>query len=246
MSTMTMHTAEALSAFEAQRIAGYGGGGGLDQLRPHLGVVRVALDRLGPHLPAGVEPETLEGLAILALIEAAQQMPPAAPAFASYARLHVRRALAAGLGQSHDFVSRAGATLGQITRAAEAALLVGKEGGDDELAALLGTSVEELRSGLEQVASLMVAAPQSVLETPPATGGRQRQVADAVCALPGREQLIIALYYFEDLTFAEIAQTLGITEPEAQWAFGRAAVMLRVHLARKEAATSATARQAPR
>ena len=38
------------------------------------------------------------------------------------------------------------------------------------------------------------------------------RVADAIARLPEREKLVIALYYYENLTLREIGEVLGVTE----------------------------------
>ena len=38
------------------------------------------------------------------------------------------------------------------------------------------------------------------------------RLADAISALPEREKLVIALYYYENLTLREIGEVLGVTE----------------------------------
>ena len=38
------------------------------------------------------------------------------------------------------------------------------------------------------------------------------RIADAIAALPEREKLVVALYYYENLTLREIGEVLGVTE----------------------------------
>jgi hypothetical protein len=38
------------------------------------------------------------------------------------------------------------------------------------------------------------------------------RVADAIARLPEREKLVVALYYYENLTLREIGEVLGVTE----------------------------------
>ena len=38
------------------------------------------------------------------------------------------------------------------------------------------------------------------------------RLADAISSLPEREKLVIALYYYENLTLREIGEVLGVTE----------------------------------
>jgi RNA polymerase sigma factor FliA len=218
------------SVFEAQRLAAAGEGFTTEQLRAYLPLVRVALERLGSYLPLDVEREALAGRAILALVEAAEKKGRETPGFEDYARLRIWRALTDCLRRSRCFMISTQAAVQRLSEATGQALRVGLEGGEDELSALLSQPLEELRTDLAQVAALMVAAPQSVVALQQNGDQLEARLAQAVCELPQREQLIVAMYYFEDLTFAEIARVLELSEPEVEWAFGRAALLLRVHL----------------
>lgn len=61
-------------------------------------------------------------------------------------------------------------------------------------------------------------------------GDLQRVLAEAIAALPPKYREVVALRYEGDLTFAEIAETLGIPENSAKTLFQRAKAMLRVGL----------------
>ena len=54
------------------------------------------------------------------------------------------------------------------------------------------------------------------------------RVADAIARLPEREKLVVALYYYENLTLREIGEVLGVTESRVSPAAhqGRAAAAL--------------------
>ena len=41
---------------------------------------------------------------------------------------------------------------------------------------------------------------------------RQDRLTEAIGSLPEREQLVVALYYYENLTLREIGEVLGVTE----------------------------------
>jgi RNA polymerase sigma factor for flagellar operon FliA len=54
--------------------------------------------------------------------------------------------------------------------------------------------------------------------------------------LPERDQVIIALYYFEGLTLAEIGRVLGVTESRVSQLHSRATLVLRTKLTAVDAA----------
>ncbi len=53
------------------------------------------------------------------------------------------------------------------------------------------------------------------------------RVADAISRLPEREKLVIALYYYENLTLREIGEVLGVTESRVSQLHTKAVLRLR-------------------
>jgi RNA polymerase sigma factor for flagellar operon FliA len=60
------------------------------------------------------------------------------------------------------------------------------------------------------------------------------RVADAIARLPEREKLVIALYYYENLTLREIGEVLGVTESRVSQLHTKAVLRLRSHLSEEE------------
>ena len=56
------------------------------------------------------------------------------------------------------------------------------------------------------------------------------RVADAISRLPEREKLVIALYYYENLTLREIGEVLGVTESRVSQLHTKAVLRLRGRL----------------
>ncbi len=107
---------------------------------------------------------------------------------------------------------------------------------DAELAAELGVSEDELQQSLLAISHSSIAALDELwsvsdssgdqvslmdtLEDPGApdparaldVGDMKDRIADAIARLPEREKLVIALYYYENLTLREIGEVLGVTE----------------------------------
>ena len=56
------------------------------------------------------------------------------------------------------------------------------------------------------------------------------RVADAISRLPEREKLVVALYYYENLTLREIGEVLGVTESRVSQLHTKAVLRLRSRL----------------
>ena len=63
------------------------------------------------------------------------------------------------------------------------------------------------------------------------TPGDSSFIADAIAALPEREKLVVALYYYENLTLREIGEVLGVTESRVSQLHTKAVLRLRSKLA---------------
>ena len=61
-------------------------------------------------------------------------------------------------------------------------------------------------------------------------GELKDRIADAIAALPEREKLVIALYYYENLTLREIGEVLGVTESRVSQLHTKAVLRLKGRL----------------
>jgi RNA polymerase sigma factor for flagellar operon FliA len=126
---------------------------------------------------------------------------------------------------------------------------------DEEMSVELGITVEEFHDALLQISNSTIVALDelwsvsdstgdsvSLLDTIPDRGAPDPQalvdqselrdrIADAIAALPEREKLVIALYYYENLTLREIGEVLGVTESRVSQLHTKAVLRLRSKLA---------------
>jgi RNA polymerase sigma factor for flagellar operon FliA len=58
----------------------------------------------------------------------------------------------------------------------------------------------------------------------------QEVIADVLSDLPEKEQMVISLYYFDELTLKEIAVLMGLTESRISQIHSKAVVILRMKL----------------
>ena len=125
---------------------------------------------------------------------------------------------------------------------------------DEEMAAELDITVEEFQEALVQISNSTVAALDELwtvsdssgdqvslldtLQDPDAPDPAQvmdatdmkDRVADAISRLPEREKLVVALYYYENLTLREIGEVLGVTESRVSQLHTKAVLRLRSRL----------------
>jgi RNA polymerase sigma factor for flagellar operon FliA len=108
---------------------------------------------------------------------------------------------------------------------------LGRPAKDKEIAAELGLTVPELRKVYAQTAHTSVVSFETVVddEAPRETGALPGADDDlppgflaAVRELAERDQVVVALYYWERLTLAEIGQVLGVTESRVSQLHSRA------------------------
>ena len=177
----------------------------------------------------GIEIEDLIQAGMVALTEAAQRHAgPGEDGFAAYAKLRVRGAMV-DLIRREVPLSRGAVVRRRQLRDKETALrgALGREASSAELAAALGIDEAELgamRSASEPLRfeaideaysdsdiafaddrpdSFELLASEQLRET----------VAGAITALPERLQLVVQLYFVEELNLAEIARTLQVSVP---------------------------------
>jgi len=58
-------------------------------------------------------------------------------------------------------------------------------------------------------------------------GDLKDRIAESIAKLPEREKLVIALYYYENLTLREIGEVLGVTESRVSQMHTKAVLRLR-------------------
>ena len=206
-----------------------------DQLvMDHVGLVKSLAQRLAQRLPAQVEMTDLVSVGVLGLIDAATRYKPSTGVpFDAFARRRVQGAMLDAL-RDLDWAPRSLRKLRRDLDAAVARLRheLGREPNEDEIAAAMGYSEAEYARALEQVRSLELGALRQLdAPTPDGTtlielcidpdeGPEARlertelraHLARALTALPDRERQILALYYEEELTMAEIGEVIGVCE----------------------------------
>ena len=200
-------------------------------------LVKYVAGRLGSGLPAHIDEGDLISYGLLGLIGAIDRYDPTRDIkFETFAMLRIRGAIIDEL-RALDWVPRSVRSRArEIERAIrELEAKLERAPTDEEIAAKVGISVEELDDSLTDISRSSIAALDELwsvsgegdqislldtLEDP--SGDRPAEMldetetreilADAISRLPEREKLVVTLYYYEELTLREIGEVLGVTE----------------------------------
>ncbi len=231
----------------ASQVAGAYRSDAAERIRRFVPMVR----RLAWHVHGGgrpgIELDDLMQAGMVALTEAAQRHAgPGEDGFAAYAKLRVRGAMV-DLIRREVPLSRGGVERRRQLRECESTLRLelGREPSPAELAAALGVGAGELASWQSSSAPLrfdsldeaysdsdMAFADERPDSLELLAGEEMRgQVAAAIAALPERLQLIVQLYFVEELNLSEIAETLQVSVPRVHQLKAQALDRLRAALA---------------
>ncbi|MGB0095080.1 MAG: RNA polymerase sigma factor WhiG [Solirubrobacteraceae bacterium] len=219
-------------------------------------LVKYVAGRLGSGLPAHVEEADLISYGLGGLVSAIERFDLSRQIkFETYAITRIRGAIIDEL-RTLDWVPRSvRARAREIERAnmkLEARLQ--RAPSDEEMAAELGISVEEFQDALLRISNSTIVALDELWHVSDSSGDQvslldtladrrapdpqavvdQRElrdrIADAIAALPEREKLVVALYYYENLTLREIGEVLGVTESRVSQLHTKAVLRLRSKL----------------
>lgn len=208
----------------------------------HLGLpwVRRMAFRMARRLPPNVEVDDLIGAGTEGLLRAVQSYDPSInPNFEPYAKTRIRGAMLDAL-REFDPMTRYGRRLMAKVSATHRELEreLGRVPEESEVAARLEMSLENYRQVLEEFSRVPALAqigadpdevegvnhsPESLISSKEMRGLLVRSIA----RLPKNSQTVLALYYQEELTQAEIAKVLQITDSRVCQILGEATLRLR-------------------
>ena len=190
--------------------------------------------RIRERLPHQVELEDLVNAGVIGLLEASRTFDSSKNThFRSYAKFRIRGAIMDSLRES-DWGSRSLRRRAREIADATATLAarLRRQPVEAEIAAEMGWTTKKFQSVAAQIDGLFVAGQQAAIsgdgdhfvdlvESAPSLddpdpfdlcleGERSQHLAEAISKLSEREQLILSLYYREELTMKEIAQIVGV------------------------------------
>jgi RNA polymerase sigma factor for flagellar operon FliA len=218
--------------------------------------VKFVAGRMSTGLPAHIEESDLISYGLLGLIGAIERFDPARQIkFETFAVSRIKGSIIDEL-RSLDWVPRSVRARAREIEAAQVKLEreLGRAPSDPELAAKLEMTVEALQESLMQIANSTVVALDELWTVSDSSGDQvslldtmkdpnavdpakelgvselKDRLANAIARLPEREKLVIALYYYENLTLREIGEVLGVTESRVSQLHTKAVLRLKSRL----------------
>ena len=213
-------------------------------------LVHYLLGRMGITQERGSDYEDLAHQGLMGLIEAVDHFDPKYNAkFSTYASLRIRGKIMDYL-RTTDWMPRSARKRSRMIQKSITTLWSEnfREPTEDEIASHLGTNVEDIHQGLADTNRVLVsldmmmeggeegdvslhekyadesqADPLDVLEQKDMAA----EMATAIQNLEEREQMVLSLYYNEELTFKEIGKVLDITESRVCQLHARAIISLK-------------------
>lgn len=217
-------------------------------------LVKITAGRLINYLPPGMEREDLTSAGVLGLIKAVDNFDTSRQVkFETYAIALIRGAILESLRED-DWVPRT--TRDRIKNLERTymslEMKLGRPATEEEVAEALGISLDDLQRTLQEANRTALLS----FDEPFSVGGngeahnladlirdnsasptlevemhqRRDTLARAIDRLPEREKLIVALYYYEGMTFKEIGKILSISESRSYQCHNSAVIRLRGYL----------------
>ncbi|MGA8731371.1 MAG: FliA/WhiG family RNA polymerase sigma factor [Terracidiphilus sp.] len=207
---------------------------GNDLVMQELSQVYYIAARIRERLPQQVDLEDLVSAGVIGLMEAVRSFDNSKNVqFKTFAKFRIRGAILDSLRESDwgsRYMRRRGREIADVTARLEVRL--GRHPVESEIAEEMQIDLQQLRKIVAQIDSLHIAGQQiavsndrteklDVIESAPSIddpdpfdlcleGEMKSHLAEAISKLSEREQLILSLYYREELTMKEIAEVVGI------------------------------------
>jgi len=217
----------------------------------HAELVKRIAYHLVSKMPPHVEVDDLIQAGMIGLLNAAQNFSADKGAnFETYAGIRIRGAM---LDEARKANWTPRSTFKNAKQVAEAIRLIENRTGNDakaaDVAEALGVSIEEYHRMLESAASSRLMSFEQLAQDPersrllpespddgPEDALEEDQfrdaLAEAIETLPEREQLVLSLYYDEELNLREIGEVLDVSESRVCQIHGQAVLRIRSRLKR--------------
>ena len=219
-------------------------------------LVKFVAGRMSSGLPAHIEEADLISYGLLGLIGAIERFEPEREIkFETFAVARIKGSIIDEL-RSLDWVPRSVRAKAREIESTQSRLEreLGRAPTDQEVADKLETTVDDFQDSLVQISNSNVVALDELWTVSDSSGDQvslldtmkdpnavdparelgvselKDRLAHAISRLPEREKLIVALYYYENLTLREIGEVLGVTESRVSQLHTKAVLRLKARL----------------
>ncbi|MGI8845886.1 MAG: RNA polymerase sigma factor WhiG [Thermoleophilaceae bacterium] len=219
-------------------------------------LVKYVAGRMSSGLPSHVEEADLISYGLLGLISAIERFDLEREIrFETFAITRIKGSIIDEL-RSLDWVPRSVRAKAREIERANAKLehKLHRAPNDEEMARELDSTVEEFQESLIKISNSSVVALDELWTVSDSSGDQvslldtiqdenaadpaqemdltdmKDRLADAIARLPEREKLVVALYYYENLTLREIGEVLGVTESRVSQLHTKAVLRLKSRL----------------
>ena len=219
-------------------------------------LVKFVAGRMSSGLPAHIEESDLISYGLLGLIGAIERFDLSREIkFETFAVARIKGSIIDEL-RSLDWMPRSVRAKAREIEATQTKLEheLGRAPTDQEVADKLEVSVDDFQESLLQISNSTVVALDELWTVSDSSGDQvslldtmkdpnavdparelgvselKDRLAHAISRLPEREKLVIALYYYENLTLREIGEVLGVTESRVSQLHTKAVLRLKARL----------------
>jgi RNA polymerase sigma factor for flagellar operon FliA len=219
-------------------------------------LVKYVAGRMASGLPSHVEEADLISYGLIGLISAIERFEPERQIkFETFAITRIKGSIIDEL-RSLDWVPRSVRARAREIERANAKLEheLQRAPTDQEMADRLELSLDEFQESLVRISNSSVVALDELWTVSDSSGDQvslldtikdeqaadparemdatemKDRLADAIARLPEREKLVVALYYYENLTLREIGEVLGVTESRVSQLHTKAVLRLKSRL----------------
>ncbi|MEW6623101.1 MAG: FliA/WhiG family RNA polymerase sigma factor [Bacillota bacterium] len=225
-------------------------------IESYLPLVKKIVGRMTLKIPPHWDEEDVISYGIIGLIEAVERyIPSKGVKFETFATLRIKGAVLDALRDSTIIPRGLGENLSKVSRAVEKLEQeTGAEVSSEQIAAELKMSVKEIdevmvafshlsfvslheslhMDGNENEDVMLIDTIPSDSQYDPAEQASwsetKRQLVEAIKSLTDKERLILALYYYEELTLKEIADVLDVSESRVSQLRSRTLLKLRLFM----------------
>ncbi len=222
-------------------------------LKAHLPLVKAVIERMKAALPPHVDAEDLGSVGVIGLVQAARSYrADQGSSFSTYATLRIRGAVLDELRRMDWMPRRARAKAKELKETVmQLEQRLGRIATDSEVAEAMSLSTEEYAELLDEVRPITcleldglaseeddeTTLHELIADESQTTAPVQIQhqellglMAARIQHLPDMQKKVLALYYYEEMRLAEIAQIFGVTESRICQIHTQAIVGLRTYL----------------